>query len=147
VLNPAPAHPLPDEFLGLVDVLTPNESEVPILAAFTGSASVDVGAQALLARDANAVLVTVGAVGCMLYRPGHAPHGLIGRRMTVVDAIGAGDTFTGALAAAMARGEPLPEAMRWANAAAARSITGRGAIGGMPTLDQVGALLAEREPS
>jgi ribokinase len=83
----------------------------------------------------------------MLYRAGCAPHGIIGRRMTVVDTIGAGDTFTGALAAAMARGEPLPEAMRWANTAAALSVTGRGAIGGMPTLDQVRALLAEHAGS
>ena len=68
-----------------------------------------------------------------------------GRRMTVVDSIGAGDTFTGALAAALARGEPLPEAMRWANAAAALSVTGRGAIGGMPTRDAVGRLLEAGE--
>jgi ribokinase len=62
--------------------------------------------------------------------------------MPVVDTIGAGDTLTGALAAALARGEALPDAMRWANAAAALSVTGRGAIGGMPTLAQVRALLA-----
>jgi ribokinase len=60
-----------------------------------------------------------------------------------MDTIGAGDTLTGALAAALARGEPLPDAMRWANAAAALSVTGRGAIGGMPTLAQVSALLAQ----
>jgi ribokinase len=147
VLNPAPAQPLPDELLGLTDVLTPNESEAPILAAATPNAPVDVAAEALLARGAKAVVVTLGAAGCMLYRSSQPPHGLIGRRMTVVDTIGAGDTFTGALAAAMARGEPLPEAMRWANAAAALSVTGRGAIGGMPTRDQVRALLAEHAGS
>jgi ribokinase len=48
------------------------------------------------------------------------------------------------LAAALARGEPLCEGVRWANAAAALSVTGRGAIGGMPTLDAVAALLAQR---
>ena len=63
--------------------------------------------------------------------------------MPVVDTIGAGDTFTGALAAAMARGEPLSDAMRWANAAAALSVTGRGAIDGMPRLEQVRTLLAK----
>ncbi len=146
VLNPAPAQAVPDELLDLVDVLTPNESELPTLAALTGNVPVDAGAHRLLARGVRAVLVTLGAAGCMLYRSGHAPYGLNGRRMAVVDTIGAGDTFTGALAAALARGEPLPEAMRWANAAAALSVTGRGAIGGMPTLDQVGALLAEPEP-
>ena len=142
LLNPAPAQPLPDELLALTDVLTPNETEAPILAASAPETPVDAAAQALLARGAKAVVVTLGAAGCMLYRAGEAPHGLIGRRMAVVDTIGAGDTFTGALAAAMARGEPLREAMRWANAAAALAVTGRGAIGGMPTQDQVRALLA-----
>lgn len=143
VLNPAPAQPLPDELLRMVDVLTPNESEVAVLAAAAGGGSVEAGARALLERGAKAVLVTLGAAGCVLHRPGEPPHRLAGRRMTVVDSIGAGDTFTGALAAALARGEPLPEAMRWANAAAALSVTGRGAIGGMPTRDAVRTLLEE----
>jgi ribokinase len=145
LLNPAPARPLPDELLGLTDVLTPNESEAPVLAAAAADAPVDAAAHALLARGAKAVLVTLGAAGCVLYRADDgAPYGLIGRRMEVVDTIGAGDTYTGALAAAMARGEPLPDAMRWANAAAALSVTGRGAIGGMPSQRQVRELLAER---
>jgi ribokinase len=66
--------------------------------------------------------------------------------MSVADTIGAGDTFTGALAAALARGESLPAAARWANAAAALSVTGQGAIGGMPTREAVAALL-EAPPS
>jgi ribokinase len=143
VLNPAPACGLPDELLNRVDVLTPNESELRLLAGTAADATIDAAAQSLLARGVKAVLVTLGAAGCMLYRAGEPPHGLPGRRMTVVDTIGAGDTFTGALAAALARGAPLPEAMRWANAAAALSVTGRGAIGGMPSRAQVEALLAE----
>ncbi|HEY2926924.1 ribokinase [Piscinibacter sp.] len=143
VLNPAPACELPDELLALVDVLTPNESELRALAGVAADAPIDAAAQSLLARGAKAVLVTLGAVGCTLHRAGEPPHSLPGRRMTVVDTIGAGDTFTGALAAALARGAPLPEAMRWANAAAALSVTGRGAIGGMPSRTQVEALLAD----
>jgi ribokinase len=61
--------------------------------------------------------------------------------MAVVDSIGAGDTFTGALAAALARGEALPNAIVFANAAAALSVTGAGAIGGMPTLAHTLALM------
>ena len=52
--------------------------------------------------------------------------------MPVVDTVGAGDTFTGALAAALARGVALDDALPHANAAAALSVTGRGAIAGMP---------------
>lgn len=62
--------------------------------------------------------------------------------MLVADTIGAGDTLTGALAAALARGESLEQALRWANAAAALSVGARGAIAGMPGLDSVRALLA-----
>jgi ribokinase len=144
VLNPAPARPLPDRLLPLIDVLTPNESELRLLAGLAPEASLADAAQALLARGAKAVLVTLGARGCCLYRAGEVPHALSGRSMAVVDTIGAGDTFTGALAAALARGAPLCEAMQWANAAAALSVTGRGAIAGMPTREQVGDLLRDQ---
>ena len=143
LLNPAPARPLPDALLALTDLLTPNESEVRLLAGMAADAPVPIAAQALLARGAAAVLVTLGAEGCALYRADQAPLSLRGRRMTVADTIGAGDTFTGALAAALARGEALPQAMVCANAAAALSVMGTGAIGGMPGLPQVRALLAQ----
>ncbi|MBT2322976.1 bifunctional hydroxymethylpyrimidine kinase/phosphomethylpyrimidine kinase [Variovorax paradoxus] len=143
LLNPAPAMLLPDELLPLVDVLTPNEGELAALAG-PAAASVDEAAALLLARGVGAVVVTLGSAGCRLYRrradPLHEP----GRRVPVVDTIGAGDTFTGALAAALARGELLPAAMRCANAAAALSVSGRGAIAGMPRLHEVNALLAGR---
>lgn len=135
LLNPAPARPLPDALLALTDVLTPNEGELRALAA--GEADVDAAAGALLARGPRAVLVTLGARGCAVFERDAAPIRLAGHAMHVVDSIGAGDTFTGALAAALARGVGLVEAARWANAAAALSVTGRGAIGGMPTLSAV----------
>ncbi|MEP7209055.1 MAG: ribokinase [Casimicrobiaceae bacterium] len=145
VLNPAPAQALPDTLLEVVDVLTPNESELPVVAGLPPGTPVDVAAEALLARGVHAVLVTLGAAGCALHRRGAAVHRLPGRYMPVVDTVGAGDTFNGALAAALARGNPLPEALRWANAAAALSVTGPGAIGAMPSLQAVAALLAEDE--
>jgi ribokinase len=143
LLNPAPARPLPDALIALTDLLTPNESEVRLLAGMAADAPVQSAALALLARGAAAVLVTLGAEGCVLYRTGEAPVSLSGRRMVVADTIGAGDTFTGALAATLARGENLPQAMVCANAAAALSVTGTGAIGGMPDLPKVRALLAQ----
>jgi len=142
LLNPAPARPLPQELLALVDVLTPNESELAALAGPAHGASEDAAARHLLAGGTGAVLVTRGAAGCRLYRPGQAPVALAGRRMPVRDTIGAGDTFTGALAAALARGLALEGAMQWANAAAALSVTRAGATGGMPSQAEVAALLA-----
>ena len=144
LLNPAPARPLSVELLALVDVLTPNESELYQLASSihgTPAGSVDDAAQHVLALGTGAVLVTLGAAGCSLYQPGRNPVALAGRNMRVADTIGAGDTFTGALAASLARGEPLELAMQWANAAAALSVTHHGAIAGMPLRAAVAACL------
>ena len=143
VLNPAPARPLPDELLALVDVLTPNESELRELAGAAHAGSPESAAMRLLARGAGAVMVTLGAAGCRLYRHGLAPVGLAGRAMQVADTLGAGDTFTGALAAALARGELLATAMRWANAAAALSVMRHGAVAGIPGRAEVAALLGD----
>jgi ribokinase len=141
ILNPAPARPLPDELLALVDVLTPNENELYLLAGAAHAVSVDDAALQLLNRGTRAVLVTLGADGCRLFQAGKPPISLPGRPMAVRDTIGAGDTFTGALAAALARGELLPAAMQWANAAAALSVTRHGAIDGMPSFAEAAALL------
>ena len=142
ILNPAPARPLSDELLALVDVLTPNESELYLLAGTAHAGSVDDAALQLLSRGARAVLVTLGESGCRLYQAGQPAIPVAGRTMPVRDTIGAGDTFTGALAAALARGELLPNATAWANAAAALSVTRHGAIDGIPSYAEVAALLA-----
>ncbi|MBC7379698.1 MAG: ribokinase [Burkholderiaceae bacterium] len=139
LLNPAPARPLPAALLALVDVLTPNENELLALAA--GAATIDDAANALLSQGPRAVIVTLGEAGCRMYQTGQAPVSLAGRPMQVADTIGAGDTFTGSLAAALARGAPLPDAMHWANAAAALSVRQHGAIAGIPSRDEVATLL------
>ena len=142
VLNPAPARPLPAELLALVDVITPNETELCAIAEMAADAAPQDAAQRLLARGVGAVLVTLGANGCALWQRGAAMQSIAGWRVAdLVDTIGAGDTFTGTLAAALARGAPLDSAMRRANAAAALSVSGRGAIDGMPSASQVDAFM------
>jgi ribokinase len=143
LLNPAPAMALPDALLALCDVLTPNEGEARALAGLGNAAPVEEAAAALLARGASAVAVTLGERGAALFRRGVPALRVDGHRMPVVDTIGAGDTFTGALAAALARGVALDAALHRANAAAALSVTGRGALGGMPGPAAVDALLAQ----
>ncbi len=139
VLNPAPARTLPAELLALVDVLTPNESELFQLAGPEHASSMDSAASHLLSLGTAAVLVTLGAAGCRLYQPGRNPLDLPGRRMQIADTIGAGDTFTGVLTATLARGESLEVAMQWSNAAAALSVTCHGAVAGMPRHAEVAA--------
>lgn len=134
LLNPAPAMPLPDELWPLVDVLTPNEGELQALAGETDTGR---AARRLLERGVGAVVVTLGAQGCALYRPGEPALRVSGHPMKVADTIGAGDTFTGALAAALARSEDWAAALRTANAAAALSTQAHGAVAAMPTRQAV----------
>ena len=140
LLNPAPAMPLPDQLWPLIDVLTPNEGELMSLAQ---APDIESAAHQLLDRGVGAVLVTLGAHGCALFRPDSAPLRVAGHAMRVVETIGAGDTFTGTLAAALARQTPWPEALRWANAAAALSTQAHGAVTAMPTAAQVQAWLEQ----
>lgn len=150
LLNPAPAATLAPALLALVDLLTPNETELRALAGLDAGAPEDAAVQALQAQGAGAVLVTLGAAGCRLHLPGSAgqpPQALAGHRVPVVDTIGAGDTFTGALAAAIARGEALADAMVLANAAAALAVGGAGATASMPTLAATRSWLANQQGS
>jgi len=140
LLNPAPAMPLPDALWPLVDVLTPNEGELLMLADAT---DIETAAHQLLQRGVGAVVVTLGERGCALFRSGAAPVQVPGHAMQVVDTIGAGDTFTGTLAAALARQTPWPQALRWANAAAALSTQAHGAVTAMPTQSRVQAWLQQ----
>jgi ribokinase len=103
LLNPAPAQPLPETLLALTDLLTPNEGELRLLAGRGDTAPVEQAAQVLLERGAGAVLATLGARGACLFRRDTSPLALPGWPMDVADTIGAGDTCTGALAAALAR--------------------------------------------
>lgn len=145
LLNPAPAATLAPALLALVDLLTPNETELRALAGLPADAPEDAAVQALQALGAGAVLVTLGVAGCRLHVAGQPPQALAGHRVPVIDTIGAGDTFTGALAAAIARGEPLAEAMVQANAAAALAVGGAGATSSMPTLAATRAWLAAQQ--
>jgi ribokinase len=138
ILNPAPARPLPTELYPLVDVLTPNEHEA---AALTDERAPEAAARALLARGVKTVIVTLGAAGVLL-ATGNGVETHAGFRVEAVDTTAAGDAFNGGLAVARARGEPLLAAIRYAQAAAALSVTRLGAQPSLPTAAEVAAFLA-----
>jgi ribokinase len=135
VLNAAPAQPLPPELLGLLDVLVVNQGELAQVAGCQGSV-----AQCLDRLQVPAVVVTLGGHGCCA-RVG--PDTLVQAAfpVTPVDTTGAGDTFCGALVAALGRGDGLAGAMRQASAAGALACTRAGAQSSIPTRDEVMALL------
>lgn len=151
ILNPAPARRLPPDLLGKVSVLTPNETEaVQILGADPdGRDDEDPGrlgdinalATGLLGLGVDAAVVTLGARGAAIVTPDgveFAP----GVPVRAVDTVAAGDCFTAAVAVEFARGVSLRNAVRFANAAAALSVTRRGAQPSLPTRAEVEALLA-----
>ena len=135
VLNPAPARPPPDALDGVL--LTPNADEARELA---GVADEEGAAEALAARTGAAVLVTLGPDGALLLHDGVAER-LPAPAVDVVDTTGAGDTVNGALAAELAAGRPLRDAVRFALTAAALSTRAPGARAGMPRRDEVLAAL------
>lgn len=140
LLNPAPARALPRTLLALVDYLTPNETELGQLAGLsvTGLPSAVRAARALLDRGVKGVVVTLGSRGA-LYVDRETFRRYTAPRVKPVDTTAAGDAFNGALAFALAGGRALPEAIPFANAVAALSVTRRGAQSSMPTLRDVRA--------
>jgi ribokinase len=146
ILDPAPARDLPDECLALADLVTPNETE---LAALTGGGVLGDPADRtrrmamLRARGASRVLLKGGAAGAWLLDEGGEQH-VPAYRVDAVDTTAAGDAFNGALAVAIAEGQPMAAALRFAAAVGAISVTRRGAQPSMPSRDEVTAFVASQ---
>lgn len=142
VLNPAPAQELPTELLALVDVLVVNETEYAVvLGRPLPDDLADVEAHVAALGLGCAVVVTLGGRGAALCQAGEVVR-VPSPPVPVVDTTGAGDTFIGALADALSRGERAPDALRWAVHAASLSVGALGATTGMPTREQVAASIA-----
>jgi ribokinase len=143
ILNPAPAFPLSDDLLALVDILTPNETEAAMLSGLpvTTAQEAERAADALIARGAGAVVVTMGAAGALLRRDGRTVLVAAVRAGPVVDTTGAGDSFNGAIAVALSEGRTLEEAIGFACAVAGLKVTRAGAGAGMPKRAEVEALI------
>ena len=138
VLNAAPAQALPEALLAALDMLIVNEGE---LAAITGIAG-DIGA-ALARIDVPNVIVTLGARGCCARSGGEFVR-VPAFAVQALDTTAAGDTFCGALVAALSQGMALPQALRFASAAAAIACTRLGAQASIPSRDEVDAFLRAR---
>jgi len=144
ILDPAPAQPLSWELLAQVDILTPNESEALGLLgrppARVSPREATEMAEALRRMGPKTVIVKLGDQGCLAHDGAAAAH-VAGFAVEVRDTTAAGDTFNAALAVALAEGAPMMHALRFANAAAAISVTRPGAQASAPSRREVDAFL------
>ncbi|UCR88022.1 ribokinase [Mycetocola spongiae] len=134
ILNPAPAHVLPDEAWLWVDVVTPNNSELKTMLGVTQEdpRSVEELAELFQAYTAADVVVTRGADGALIATPaGLTPIAPIPPKK-LVDTTGAGDSFTGALAVALTEGKSLAEAAGFASVVGSITVSGPDVIPSLP---------------
>lgn len=133
VLNPAPFDKAICEFLPFVDIVIPNETE---LRGLTGCECICEGAKALQAQGVASVVVTLGSKGYCCVSAGELLHEDAIKR-PVVDTTAAGDTFCGALATRLSKGDTLAAALRYANRAASVTVTRPGAQQAIPWANEV----------
>lgn len=129
MINPAPARSVPQDVVEQASYITPNEHEADIL--FGKESLSDV-----LRRYPNKLIVTEGKKG-VRYFDGKEEVVVSGYSVEAVDTTGAGDTFNGAFAVAIAEGMSIKDSLKFANRAASLSVTKFGAQGGMPTRTEV----------
>ncbi|MFM2483552.1 ribokinase [Celerinatantimonas yamalensis] len=144
ILNPAPAQPLSDELLALVDMITPNETEALQLTGVhvVDKASAEQAASILHAKGVHTVIITMGRKGAWVSEQGQ---GYLSQGFVVkaVDTTAAGDTFNGALITELLNDQTLEQALRFAHGAAALSVTCFGAQSSIPSRAQVSEFLTE----
>lgn len=140
ILDPAPAQALPSELLASVDFLTPNQTEAALLLGsnreMESYEEAEQAARQLLERGPSTVILKLGSLGAVVATH-DASYRVPGFEVTAVDSTAAGDTFNGALAVALVEGRPVKEAVRFANAAGAISVTRHGAQSSIPRRAEV----------
>lgn len=142
MLDPAPAVPLPPELYGLIDILTPNETEAATLigAAVQTQPEVVRAAQVLHKRGAKHVVIKLGPKG-VYWTDGATSRLTPSFMVKAVDTVAAGDAFNAGLAVALSEGLPITEALRWGVAAGALTVTKPGAQPALPERNAVLQLL------
>jgi ribokinase len=138
LLNPAPAVKLEKEILGLVDYITPNETELSILTGMPTDTDEEViaAAKELLSYGTKTVVATLGSRGALIATKDSVEI-VGGYKVKAIDTVAAGDSFNGALAVSVTEGKALSEAVKFANAMGALTVTKQGAIPSLHTRKQV----------
>ena len=142
ILNPAPVNTLTSELLSHIDIITPNQTEAEMISGIrvVDTDSAKQAAKAICEKGVNSVVVTMGALGSVIYH--NQTFSVVSAQVVeAVDTTAAGDVFNGALAVAISEGQALPAAVDFANRAAAISVTRLGAQQSIPYRNE---LIADR---
>jgi ribokinase len=145
ILNPAPAQPLPDELISLIDFIIPNETELSLLTGIEVKdiSSAGQAAKILLNRGARNVIVTLGEKGALVVSGAQVKQ-VDTYKVDIVDTTAAGDAFIGGFASALLRGVEIEEAVKYANACGALAVTKFGAQPSLPTKEEVERFMSLR---
>jgi ribokinase len=138
ILNPAPARELPNSLLKQLALITPNATEAELLTGIPvrDPATASQAAKVLGEKGVPIVIITLGGNGALVWDGKTSTH-LLPPPVKAVDTTAAGDIFNGALAVALGEGMDLPEAVAFANQAAALSVTRLGAQTSAPRRSEV----------
>ena len=145
ILDPAPARAVPRALLDATDFITPNQTETAILlgefdrtiTTFEDAAG---AADRVVALGPRCAILKLGDRGC-LFSDGIRQIAVEAFRVEAVDTTGAGDVFNGAFSVGLSENMPVTDALRFANAAAAISVTRRGAQPSVPSRTEAEAML------
>jgi len=141
IVNPAPARPIQDDVLAMVDLVTPNETEAKVLTGVqvVDQASAALAAKVFLDKGVKNVVITMGSMGAFA-TDGVKQEILPCIPVEAIDTTGAGDAFNGGLVAALSQGKDLFTAIRYGNVVGALSVTKIGTAVALPTQEEITAM-------
>ncbi len=141
ILNPAPASILPEEIFEGIDYITPNETE---LAVITGTKDIKKGAEILLNKGVENVIVTLGDKGCYFKNKDNEIY-MESYKVHSIDSTAAGDSFNAAVAVALCEGKTYKQALQYANVVGALTTTELGAMETLPHKDEVERIIKNKK--
>lgn len=145
ILNPAPAQSLENDLLQDVDVITPNKVEAEMITGIKVSDDESLSSivRKFFEYGIKNVLITLGSKGIFV-GVSNRMELIPAYKVCPVDSTGAGDVFSGSLAAFLAEGMPIEKAAKMANASASISVTRMGAQSSAPRRREIRNFIANQ---
>ncbi|WP_248927047.1 ribokinase [Paenibacillus hamazuiensis] len=147
IFNPAPAMSLPADMLPYIGTLVLNQSEAEQVTGLRAERpdEAERAAEQLIASGVGEVIITLGAEGSLYMNKQGERIFTPAFRVQAVDTTAAGDTFIGAFAASLAAGKAVRDALVFASAAAALTVTRKGAQESIPDADEIERFLQQNQ--